>query len=71
MDFLLKLNEQLNATEKELEQVLKDKQTNIPASTAEVVIGTTTTGQPTELPQGSTANLNTDELTKSMEEMKL
>ena len=33
MDFLLKLNEQLNDTEKELEKELKDKQPNIPAST--------------------------------------
>ena len=47
MDFLLKLNEQLNETKKELEKALKDKQENIPASTTEVIIDTTTTGQPT------------------------
>ena len=46
MDFLLKLNEQINETEKELEKALKDKQANIPASTAEVITGTTTTSQP-------------------------
>ena len=33
MDFLLKLNEQLNETEKKLEKALKDKQPNILAST--------------------------------------
>ena len=32
MDFLLKLNEQLNETEKELEKALKDKQPNIATS---------------------------------------
>ena len=69
MDFLLKLNEQLNATEKELENALKDKQANIPVSTAGVVTGTTTTGQPAELSQGNTENFNPDELTKSMEEI--
>jgi len=71
MDLLLKLNEQLTATEKELENALKDKQANILVSTAGVVTGTATTGQPAELSQSNTANLNTDELTKSMEDMKL
>ena len=46
MDFLLKLNEKLNETKKELEKALKDKQSNILASTkTEVIIGTTTTDQ--------------------------
>ena len=71
MDFLLKLNEKLNETEKELEKALKDKQPNIPSSTAEVITGTTTTGQPTELSQVNTSNLSTEELIKSMEELKL
>ena len=61
----------LTATEKELENALKDKQANILVSTAGVVTGTTTTGQPAEFSQGNTAHLNTDEITKSMEEMKL
>ena len=43
-DLLLKLNEKLNETEKELEKALKDKQPNVPASTPEVITGTTTTG---------------------------
>ena len=69
MDLLLKLNEQLNATEKELENALKDKQTNIPVSTKGVVTGTTTTGQSVESSQGNTVNLNIDEITKSMEDV--
>ena len=56
MDLLLKLNEQLNETEKELEKALKDKQSNTPASTAEMIVGTTTTCQPTELSQGNISN---------------
>ena len=71
MDLLLKLNEQLNETEKELEKALKDKQPSVPASTPEVITGTTTTGQPTELSQVHTSNLSPEELTKSMEELKL
>ena len=72
MDFLLKLNEQLNETEKELEKALKDKKSNIPASTAtEVITGTTTTDQSAGLIQGKTCNLSTEELIKSMEELKL
>ena len=71
MDFLLKLNEKLNEIEKELEKALKDKQANIPASTTKVITGTTTTGQPTELSQVNTSNLSTEELIKSMEELKL
>ena len=50
---------------------MKDKQSNTPASTTEMIAGTTTTGQPTELSQIQTSNLNTEELIKSMEEMKL
>ena len=34
MDLIMKLNEKLNETEKQLEKALKDKQPNIPASTA-------------------------------------
>lgn len=71
MDFLLKLNEKINETEKDLEKALTDKQPNIPACIAEVTTGTTTTGQPTELSQGNTSNLSTEELIKSMEELKL
>ena len=44
MDLLLKLNEQLNETEKELEKALKDTQSNTPASTTEMIAGTTITG---------------------------
>ena len=71
MDFLFKLNEQLNETEKELEKALKDKQANIPASTAEVITSTTTKGQPIELSQVNTSNLSTEYLIESMEELKL
>ena len=68
MDLLLKLNEQLNETEKELEKALKDKQSNIPAfTTTELIIGTTTTDQSARLLQGNTSNLSTEELIKSME----
>ena len=72
MDLLLKLNEQLNETEKELEKALKDKQSNIPASTTtEVIVGTMTIDQLAGLSQGNTSNLSTEELIKSMEELKL
>ena len=64
MDFLLKLNEKLNEIEKELEKALKGKQPSVPASTPEVITGTTTTGQPTEFPQVHTSNLSLEELTK-------
>lgn len=43
---------------------------NIPAVTAEAVIGTTTTGT-TGVARSSTANLSTEELIKLMEDMKL
>lgn len=43
---------------------------NIPVAIAEVVLGTTITGT-TELAQGSTTNLSTEELKRSTEDMKL
>ena len=36
-----------------------------------MITGTTTTGQSAELSQGNTSNLSTEELIKSMEELKL
>ena len=73
MDLLLKLNEQLNEIEKELEHALKNKKSTIPASTTEAITGTctSTTGQPTELSQVNTSNLSSKELIKSMNELKL
>ena len=73
MDLLLRLNEQLTETKKELEQALKDKQSSIPVSTVEVITGTTSqpTGQPTEPSQVNTSNLSTEELIKSMNDLKL
>ena len=62
MELLLKMNEQLTETEKELEQALKDKQPSVPVST---------TGQPTELSQVNTSNLSTEEIIKSMNDLKL
>ena len=56
---------------KDLEKALKEKQPNVPASVVEVITGTSTTGQPTELSQVNTSNLSTEELIKSMEELKL
>ena len=73
MEFLLRLNEQLTETEKELEQALKDKQSSIPVSTSEVITGTTSqpTGQPAESSQVNTSTLSTEELIKSMNDLKL
>ena len=77
MELLLRLNEQLTETEKELEQALKDKQSSVPVSTAEVITGTTSQptsqpiGQPTEPSQVNTSNLSTEELIKSMNDLKL
>lgn len=50
MELLLKMNEKLTETKKELEQALKDKHPSVPVSTTEVITGTTSqpTGQPAE-----------------------
>ena len=73
MELLLKMNEQLTETKKELEQALKDKHPSVPVSTTEVITGTTSqpTGQTTEPSQVNTSNLSTEELIKSMNDLKL
>ena len=73
MDLLLKLDEQLNETKKELEQALNNKQSTIPASTTKTITGTgtSTTCQPTELSQVNTSKFSSEELIKSMNELKL
>ena len=73
MELLLKMNEQLTEIEKELEQALKDKQSALPASTTEAITGTGTspTRQSIEPSQVNTSNLSTEELIKSMNDLKL
>ena len=39
MELLLKMNQQLTETEKELEQALKDKQSTLPTSATEATTG--------------------------------
>ena len=73
MDLLLKMNERLAETEKELEQALKDKESIILTTTTEEATGTGTpiTGQQAELTQVKTSDKSSDELIKAMNELKL
>jgi len=73
MDLLLKMNERLDETEKELEQALKNKESIIPVVTTQVDTGTGTSveGRQKESAQVNTPNPNSDELVKQMESLKL
>ena len=73
MDLLLKMNERLDETEKELEQALKNKESIIPVVTTQADTGTGTSaeGHQKESAQVNTLNPNSDELAKQMESLKL
>ena len=73
MELILKMTEQLNETEKELEQALQEKEAIMQASITEATTttGTTTTYQQAEPAQVNTSGLSSDELVKQMESLKL
>ena len=71
MELLLKMNEQLSETEKELEQAWKEKHSIIQTSTTDATTGTMVVDQQTDSSQENTSSLSSDELAKQMESLKL